>query len=405
MQSVNVKPFQGTDSVSDDEMRMEDMTEGLGVESQRSLAVEAALEEQLGEFEAERAALRAGLDQEQSRTRELETQVEALQRQVQSMASRTSVDSIEIKSSISPHSTGPQSPASLSSSFTARPSSPISPSVGPSAYSTNSNQASVRSSFGLSGTPLPGRSVAVLGSSTVTPVVRQVPKVNKAIESGHVGSSSPDLEVVHRPTDSLVRKVQYGSGGGGFSSPVTDRQGGGVVSTSPRGEARVVTLGSSGPDSGPLLVGGGGGSGARVNISPGNSATVVTQGGGKISFHVSPGVGGVSVGGTGTGSPRRTATAAASTVCAGRGTPPPVPPNKPNIAPTSSVAGAKPAPPPKVSVMGRERVGVESKVVQIPVNVVATPASSTSSSPSSSSQSSRESSPIRKTAQVCVHAK
>lgn len=365
--------------------------------------MEAALEEQLGEFEAERAALRAGLDQEQSRTRELETQVEALQRQVQSMASRTSVDSIEIKSSISPRSAGPQSPASLSSSFIARPSSPVSPSAGPSVY--NTNQASVRSTLGLSGTPLPGRSVAVLGSSAMTPVVRQVPKVNKVIESGHVGSSSPEPEVIHRPTDSLVHKVQYGSGGGGFASPVAERQGGGVLSTSTRGEARVMTLGSAGPDSGPLLTGVGGGSGARVSISPGNSATVITQGGGKISFHLSPGAGGVGVGGTGTSSSRRTATAAASAVCAGRGTPPPVPPNKPNIAPISPVAGAKPAPPPKVSVMGRERVGMDSKMVQIPVNVVATPASSTSSSPSSSSQSSRESSPIRKTAQVCVHAK
>lgn len=392
--------FQGDDSISDDEQRTEDLAEGLEVETQRSLAMEAALEE----FEAERAALRAGLDQEQNRTRELESEVEALQRQVQSMASRTSVDSIEIKSCISPRSGGQQSSACLSSSFTLQSSGPGSPSISPSAYSTNPNQASVRPSLILSGAPLPGRSVAVIGSNTSTPVVRQVPKVNKVIEGGRIGSSSPEREVIHRPTDSSVRKLQYGSGGGVHSSPAVERQGGGVLSTNPRGEARVVTMGSSGPDSGPLIIGGGGGSGPRVNISPGNSTTVVTQGSGKISFHVSPGPG-VSVGGTGTGSPRRTATAAASTICAGRGTPPPVPPNKPNITPVSPGAGAKPTPPPKVGVMGRERGGMDNKVVQIPVNVVATPASSTSSSPSPNSQSSRESSPIRKTAQVCVHAK
>ena len=402
--------FQGDYNLPD-EMRAEVMAEGLEVNSQRSLAMEAALEEQLSEVEAERVALRAGLDQEQSRTRELEAQVEALQRQVQSMASRTTMDSTEIKPGTSPPVSESYSATGLSSVHL-QGAGRVSPGGG--AYSTSPNQAFVRSSLGPD--PVVGRPIAAMGNNTTSPVVRQVPGGGRPTDGGRIGSLSPERDVIHRPTDSPGRKVQYGSGAGGYAPMAVEKQGGAsTLSTSPR-EARVVTVGSSGPDSGPLLIGsggtaggggvaGGGGGGARVSITPGNTATVVTQGGGKISFHVSAGAGGVVVGGGGAGSPQRTVTG--SPMGGGRGVPPPVPPNKPNLAPGGIGAGGKPAPPPKVAVIGRERAGgVDSKVVQIPVNVVASPTSSSaSSSPGSSTQSSRESSPIRKTAQVCVHAK
>ncbi|KAK7473797.1 hypothetical protein BaRGS_00034965 [Batillaria attramentaria] len=361
---------QGESTLSDDQLHGEDLA-GLEAESRRSLAMEAALEQQLGEFESERASLREGLSQEQARTRELEAQVEALQRQVQSMAARTSLDSIEIKSSVSPQLASQPSPAA--SSYSSYSPSSVSSSLGAGAYSSGMNPGSVRPSTSFGGASpsaasASGRSVAVIGSNTSAPVIRQVPKVKTVLEGGRIGSSSPEREVIHRLTDSPVRKVQYGAGGGGgYSSSPVDRPGASALSSSPRGEARVVTMGSSGADS-TVVVGGSSsaGGGARVNITPGNSATVVTQGGGKISFHV--------------------------------GAPPPIPPNKPNIVPG---AGTKPAPPPKVGVMGRGALDSQggNKTVQIPVNVVTSPASSTSSSPSTSSQSSRESSPIRKTAQ------
>ncbi|XP_025106419.1 CTTNBP2 N-terminal-like protein isoform X2 [Pomacea canaliculata] len=399
--------------LSEDQLHAEDVAEGLEAESRHSLAMEAALEQQLGEFEAERAALREGLNQEQARTRELEAQVEALQKQVQILAARTSLESIEIKSSVSPqastaHSSTP--PTSL-----VHPSG-MSTGLGPVAYSPTSSPTGVRAGSGMGAigsslAPGPSRSaVSMVGGGTSAPLVWQVHKVNKVLEGGRIGSSSPEREVIYRPLDSpSTRKIQYGGGAAGsYSSPSLDRQGTAPLSGSPRGEARVMTVGSSGPESAPVLVGGGGLSspGARVNITPGNSATVVTQGGGKISFHVSPGSGGSSiisagaggVGGGGAGSPRRTAIAVAAS--AGRGVPPPVPPNKPNIV-SISPGATKPSPPPKVGLMGRggtESSSLHSKTVQIPVNVVAS-ASSVSSSPSSSSQSPRESSPIRKTAQ------
>lgn len=400
------------------------MAEGLEVESQRSVAMEAALERQLGEFESERTSLRSGLEQEQLRTRELEAQVEALQKQVQMLAVRQGIDSIEIKSSVSP-----QVHASAVSSSSVNQFCLSTPAHATNNYSAISSQGPIRSAVGLGGvtgsvSPNLARPSPVAGTSSSALPTWQVQRVNRVLDGGgRIGSSSPDREMFHRSTDPTTpRKVQYvsPSGGGGYSSPSQERPGGMVLSSSPRGETRVVTIGSSGPESAPLLVGASTG-GARVNIAPGNSASVVTQGGGRISFHVSPGPG-VSTGSggvsSGMGSPRRTSTVTATATATsgiGRGVPPPIPPNKPNIIPVTPGGISKPATPPKVNVMMRDRGGIAdstggviNKTVQIPVNVMVSASASSSPTPSSSStsaQSSRESSPIRKTAQVCVHAK
>lgn len=246
------------------------------------------------------------------------------------------------------------------------------------------------------------------GGGANSPVVRQVPRAHKLEGDGprRIGAQSPEQDMF-RPGEGL-RKLPREAVSAGYS--VGQDRAAGTLSVSPRSEARVVTMGSSGPESGPLLVGGGVGNSpnsnaARVSIAPGNSATVFTQGGGKISFSVGQSAVSGSAGGS---SPRRTITPTASCPIptpglqsAGRGAPPPVPPNKPNIPPGSS---PKPVPPPKVGVMGRGGEG-SGKVVQIPVSVVPSPGPSPSPSPASSNQSSRETSPIRKAAQVCVHAK
>ncbi|KAL8602853.1 hypothetical protein ACOMHN_056347 [Nucella lapillus] len=336
-----------------EEMREEDLVEGLEVDPQRSLNLEAALEEQLGKIEAERAAAFPGaLEPEPSHSGDLESQVEALQRQVQSMAATSGAESPEAKSGAFHRSLEVHSPASALSGR-------VSPNAGPGYSQTLAG-------FGGEGRALGG------GSGAVTQGRQGVSK--GVVDGGRIGSISPEREVIHRPSEASLRKLQYGAGGGN-SPVVVDKQGGAGVSTR---EAGVVTVGTAGPDSG---------------------GSVLT--GGKISFHVSSTPGGVIVGGGSAGPSHRTAAATGGPLSAGRGHPPPVPPNKPNILPPGTAG--KPAPPPKVAVMGRDRGGMDGKVVQIPVNVVASPTSSTSSSssssPSASSQSSRESSPIRKTAQ------
>lgn len=126
-----------------------------------------------------------------------------------------------------------------------------------------------------------------------------------------------------------------------------------------------------------------------TNVVTTNSAntTVVTSGGSKISLHVGQ-----------PGSPRRTPSA-------GRGAPPPIPPNKPVL--TSISPAMKPAPPPKVgitiskdriTVSGSESMSASGKSVQIPVNVVTSQTNATTGR-------SRDNSPLRKGTQVCVNAK
>lgn len=113
----------------------------------------------------------------------------------------------------------------------------------------------------------------------------------------------------------------------------------------------------------------------RTKTIPVTSATIATGGGKVLTVSVSPNVS--------LSSPRKTG-------LAGRGTPPPLPPNKPVL---SAVATSKPAPPPKVGIsLTKDGASRSPKAVHIPVSVVhSTPTESTS---------------VRKpTTQVCVNAK
>ena len=139
-----------------------------------------------------------------------------------------------------------------------------------------------------------------------------------------------------------------------------------------------------------------GSTGNRISVSAGGT-TVVSTSGGKISFQI----------GQSSGPTRKS-------VSVGRGTPPPIPPNKPVLV-ASTAGGGKPAVPPKMGItVSKDRLtvsGSESdsslsgsscnnpKAMQIPVSVV------TSQSSVPSSRTSKESSPLRKTTQVCVNAK
>lgn len=141
---------------------------------------------------------------------------------------------------------------------------------------------------------------------------------------------------------------------------------------SPASDVRIISEGSSGN---------------RISLSAGGT-TVVSTSGGKISFQI----------GQSSGPTRKS-------VSIGRGTPPPIPPNKPVLV--ASGGSGKPAVPPKVGItVSKERLTVsgsesdssssgsnQPKSVQIPVSVV------TSQSNVPSSRTAKESSPLRKTTQ------
>lgn len=65
--------------------RVDSMAEGLEEESQKALQMEAELEKQLALFDAERAQLKAQLQREEKRTKELETIIDKLQTEVDNL--------------------------------------------------------------------------------------------------------------------------------------------------------------------------------------------------------------------------------------------------------------------------------------------------------------------------------
>lgn len=65
--------------------RVDSMAEGLEEESQKALQMEAELEKQLALFDTERAQLKAQLQKEEKRTKELETIIDKLQTEVDNL--------------------------------------------------------------------------------------------------------------------------------------------------------------------------------------------------------------------------------------------------------------------------------------------------------------------------------
>ncbi|XP_041348597.1 cortactin-binding protein 2-like isoform X2 [Gigantopelta aegis] len=315
--------------------KMINMAEGLVQESKKSLKMEAAMEKQISEFDIEREQLRNKLSREEQRNKDLQSQVNSLTQHIDDLQKHLHT----VEKSV-PHST-------LQS------------------IEIKSSASPVRGQAG--------------GAGLVQSGLKVSPKSTKAVTVEGRSSASPDRDYSYRSADVLLKKpVNYSSP----SSPTSfDR-------LDSRSDQRVAPVGASyverSPDGSPTH---------RVHLAQGSSATVVTPGGGKISFHVGQS-------GGGGGSPRKMAPA-------GRGAPPPLPPNKPVLNPAA--AGPKPVLPPKVgaasskdhvSVSGQEAGDQHSrpvnslKSVQIPVNVVG----GQSAAPGSRS-SSRDTSPMRKTAQ------
>ncbi|XP_046372893.2 cortactin-binding protein 2-like isoform X1 [Haliotis rufescens] len=236
--SERSKTSQFEQILGEEKDRVMNMAEGLVQESKKSLKMEAAMEKQLSEFDVEREQLRSKLGREENRNKELQATIDSLSQQIDSSqkqmhvmmersAARDTVQSIEIKSSVTPPSRG-------SNSGTASPIFVASP--GP----------------------------------------KPVPKTAKpgSIDS-RSNTSSPERDFIARPDSGPRKPVAYGSPN--VSSTSLER-------IDSRGEQRLAPVGASAAeraaDGSPVH---------RVNIPPGSSATVVTPSGGKISLHVGGG--------------------------------------------------------------------------------------------------------------------
>lgn len=319
------------------------MAEGLVQESKKSLKMEASMEKQLNDFDLEREQLKNRLSKSDTKNKELQSQVDILQLQVEALQKQLSSAATSAKDSL--------------------------------------QNIEVKSS--------PARTER-LGGATLTVVSptlgKPVPKSSKPHIDGAVRISEDRPYSPGIGDNTVLKSVRYG-----VNSPARSPERG-SLSGGDSSEMRVGPVGAVSVDKSESYRGG---TGARIGISPGTSA-VISSGGKMLTVNVaSQNANNPNVSAANT-SPRKM-------VPLGRGTPPPLPPNKPVL--NSPVPG-KPAPPPKVGISVCKDTPNDTsnrstpKAVHIPVSVV-----HGSGGAGRQSAGTDSSSPMRKPAQVCVNAK
>lgn len=393
-------------ALTDEKSKIQNMAEGLAEESKSSLKKEVAMEKQNSKHDAEREALRLRLHEEEKQTNILKAEVSRLSKQLESLQQHirgggSSPGGIRIRSSVSPvraaNSSVPgrsgASPAIVlpSSGSTLQPVSPSLNSISPQMSSPPvAASTGVRSSLGQHPQTGTGRSY--------------MPSGHKVAEGDGIGPSSPDPEVIYRPDMS--------SSAGNISRRVHSAVSMKVGLQSPGGIDHAE---------------GDAGSGARlINTAPETSATVTAHSGVKVLYHAGGGSSQVAA-------PlqirKPQGFVSPSGTSLGRGTPPPIPPNKPSYI-SPGPANSKHSPPKKgslvasgvtVQVPGKDMPSGQysqapvkaatqqsPRVVQIPVSVVGDSSSPGQGEAIASVHTQvREASPsaVRKTTQVCVNAK
>ena len=338
--------------LKDEKNKGVNMAEGLVQESKKTLKMEAAMEKQIIDFDIEREQLKSRLSKEENKNKDLQVQLESLQQQIESLQSQLGNSLVKHKG---------DSLRGIEIKSTASPA--------------KSNYKDTNLANNLS----PNRSKSLTSAKNVSKV-----DGTQQLDNKHYLPAGSGL-------DSQVQRTRFGS-----QSPGRSPDRGVVYTTEVSGEARVgpvgaVTVDKSGQEAYRGTVG------PHIGLSAG-SAAVISQGGKVITVNVNA---------TGHQNPLAGNTSPRKMSPAGRGVPPPLPPNKPILSSPGPLT--KPAPPPKSGMvkdlspvpdfMGVNRAS--PKGVHIPVSVVH---SGTTSASSGGRQSTGESSPIRKP-QVCVNAK
>ena len=366
-------------TLQEEQNKMKNISEGLLQETKKSLQMEAAMEKQLAEIDTERAQWQAKLERAETRTKEQDEEIEKLREELSGLQKQLDKEkrgdgpqSIEIRSSVA-------------NKVPMRDTAVVTPMEKPTTNSTS--------------TPAPS-------SSAPTPA-KTKPKIQKMAA---VRSRSPDRELPPKPVippapDSQVKRItqKLQKNAPAKTPEKSPPASSGSEVESGGAHVRVVPVVSSPKP--------GSGASERFTIAPGGTTVFTTPTGGKISFHVAP---------SGGNQPRKPN--------AGRGTPPPVPPNKPQYIPQpglkrEGIARAasprsegtpipievtrKPTPPSKLGVQMARDNGLLSPDIspndysrqitsQLRVN---------SSSPSPTTNNIETAASLRKATQVCVNGK
>ncbi len=280
-----------------EKVKLDDAVEGLVSESQKSMAMEASLEKQLTEFDIEREQMRQKLLREEGRSRELAAEVERLKLQLQS-----DVDGAGIMEVRKP-GVGEEGTSQRQMPHT----------VAPVRHPTNMQ---------------PQPRVTRDSPPSSPPEVRKLPIV-------HIGAdSSPGARTAGTDSTGVKRTIRQFNTTGDSPSPAGGRSPDRAVyveKPKPPTDKPAVDTSASRVN----IISSGAGS---VFTSPsGNTTVFTTPSGTRISLNVGPVTSSSATSATSPSSPGQSSR---KSVPAGRGVPPPVPPNKPQvyIPPSQSAA-------------------------------------------------------------------
>uniref|UniRef100_A0A182JQB7 CortBP2 domain-containing protein n=1 Tax=Anopheles christyi TaxID=43041 RepID=A0A182JQB7_9DIPT len=296
--------------LSEEKQRVDTIAEGLEEESKKSLRMEAELEKQAQQFELERKLLHQSLAKEEKRVKEQEVEIQQLKAEIELLRKQTGIRHPLI---------APQLPTKPGGLVPTRPSiggvGQGGPSVGAAGSPSLVGAAVTTGSIGI-----PGQMISSMATKVVQPTATVSSVPVSAPTTGIARSVSPGQLIRQTAISQLsVTSPPLVGAGGGTTATAASGIATGIISSTPS-----VPAGAT-PDTYANTPGKMASAGVRKAV--GIAAATVIGGGGSATA-------------AGAGSPLTGSMATIKKTIilpvGGRGVPPPIPPNKPQIPPKLS---------------------------------------------------------------------
>ncbi|XP_053671045.1 CTTNBP2 N-terminal-like protein [Anopheles nili] len=294
--------------LSEEKQRVDTIAEGLEEESKKSLRMEADLEKQAQQFELERKMLHQSLAKEEKRVKEQELEIQQLKAEIELLRKQTGIRHPLV---------APQLPTKPGGLVPSRPSISGIPGSG---VSSSSVVAGGSSSSGITATAgpigIPGQMISSMATKVVQPTATVSSVPVSAPTTGIARSVSPG-QLIRQTAISQLSVTSPSILGTGASGPSPVPANADTYANTPTGKMASAGVRKAAGIAAATVIGGGGApSGGSVHPSGGASVT----------------------------SPMSASTAIIKKTIilpiGGRGVPPPIPPNKPQIPPKLSGVSA-----------------------------------------------------------------
>ncbi|XP_035894293.1 CTTNBP2 N-terminal-like protein isoform X3 [Anopheles stephensi] len=299
--------------LSEEKQRVDTIAEGLEEESKKSLRMEAEMEKQALQFEIERKMLHQSLAKEEKRVKDQELEIQQLKAEIELLRKQTGIRHPLV---------APQLPTKPGGLVPSRPSIGGTPVGGVSSTGAAASPSSAGATVTAGTIGIPGQMISSMATKVVQPTATVSSVPVSAPTTGIARSVSPGQLIRQTAISQLSVTSPPIVGGAGTAGPGT----GGIGSNAPG-----VPAGGTVPDT-------------YANTPTGKMAsTGVRKAAGIAAATVITGGGGGAAAAPGTASPLTGSSTIKKTIMlpvGGRGVPPPIPPNKPQIPPKLSGVSA-----------------------------------------------------------------